>query len=285
MTDDLMRKFRDMTDKVLSGEDRESLGYGNRESSRKNLDETVGSNVVSSYNRAFLPTPLVPIQGKDSDAELVFFFEDKEDAVDMYTFFVETKLLEAGEIVIRDIEEQYSVAYMPHVVVTKPEMIQAALLFYEEQLDVAEEDEEAFESVIGGLTDLIMEAPNKTAGAPKRKPEMGNPFHDKNTGKFSGVDDHAKSKGGSWAYKKTKLKFTGKGKTKEGGLLGKYGSTKHPCGRAAREQGKDIRCWDGNTGAGARVARVMAKKKRAREDLNMADLSLIMEMRHKYRTN
>lgn len=284
MSQDLIEKFRAITESMLSPEEQRVVGVGAREAQRSKLDEAVDVEVVRSYNRPDASRPLVPIQGKDSDGELVFEFEDRSDAVDLYSFFMETKLLEAGEVVLRNIEGQHSVAFMPHVMVTKPEMIQAAFLFYEDQLDVSEKDEEAFESVISGLTDLLTEAPvTKTAGAPKRKREMGNPFHDKDTGKFSGVHNQANKKGGSWAYKKTKLKFTGKGKTKEGGLLGKYGSTKHPCGRAARADGKDVRCWDGKTGAGARVRKVMSKKKRSNEELNIADLSLIMEMRAKYR--
>lgn len=248
---------------------------------------SLNEGVISSYNGKGRGKPLEPIQGKDSDAELVFFFEDREDAEDLYGFMVETQLLVPGEIMFRDIEEQYSVAFMPSVVINKPEVIHAALIAYEEQLYTeSEEDDEQFESFIEGFTDLISEAATKTSGAPKRKAKMGNPFHDRDSGQFSGAQNHASKGGGSWSIKKTKLKFTGKGKTKEGGLLAKYGATKHPCGRAAREKGKDVRCWDGNTGIGARlgkISRIWKKKKAKKESMDAATISTLMEVREAYK--
>jgi len=275
-------KFREIAMGILDESDRKSIGIGEISGE---LEESMGisETMITSYNNTRRGNPLEPIQGKDSDGELVFIFEDKEDAYDMYDFVIESGLVVAGEVVYRDIEEQYSVAFMPSVVVNKPEVIHAALLAYEEQLYTeSEEDDEQFESFISGFTDLLLEAPTKTSGAPKRKAKMGNPFHNKHTGKFSGAGDHVISDGGSWAIKKTKLKLTGKGKTKEGGLLAKYGSTKHPCGRAARAQGKNIRCWDGKTGAGARLAKIMKKKKAKKESIDAADMSLLMEMRAMY---
>jgi len=277
MKDFLIEKFRDKAAAILN-EDSDEMVHVSADP-RGDMDEAV----IKSYNDPDAPRGAVPLHGKESDGELVFSFEDKEDAVDLYNFFTEMKLLEPGEIQLRAIEEQYSVAFMPSVVIAKPEMIQAALLHYEEQMEVDESEEEAFESFISGMTELIEASVVKTSGAPKRKKGMGNPFHNKDTGKFDGVRDQAKKGGGSWAIGKVKLKFTGKGKTKEGGLLGKYGSTKHPCGRAARKAGSTTRCWDGKEGAGARVARVLGKKKRAKEDLNIADLSIILEMRSLYK--
>lgn len=275
-------KFRKLAEEVLSEEEKRITGIGLQDERNRRLDEEVTGYSLSSYNDINKGEPLFTIQGKDSDGEIVFFFEEEEDAVDMYSFFIESKLLEAGEIVLRNIEGQHSVAFMPSVIIQKPELIQAALLAYEDMIYAEdEEDVEAFENVITGLTGLLMEAPTKTSGAPKRKKGMGNPFHDKNDGKFSGASQHASAGGGSWAISKTKLKFTGKGKTKEGGLLAKYGSTKHPCGRAARAKGQDTRCWDGKEGAGFRIAKIMKGKKRAKEDLSMADLSFLMEIREK----
>lgn len=277
---ELIEEFLGHTEEILSEVERLEIGMIDRDAFYRGLNESV-EGAITSYNSTMIGDPLVPVQGKDSDSELVFRFEDKDDAVDLYNFMLESKLLVPGEILLRDIEGQVSVAFMPHVLVQKPELIQAALLAYEEQLEIGEDDEEAFEDLIEGLT-VLLEAPTKTSGAPKRERKMGNPFHDKDTGRFSGVKDHVSDGGGSWAYKKTKLKFTGKGKTKEGGLLGKYGSTKHPCGRAARKKGEDRRCWDGKQGAGMRVAKAMKGKKRTGESMSIADLSLLMELRAKY---
>lgn len=280
MENDIL-KFVKGTETSIGDADKRSIGFGMENRRRRYLDEAAVSvtRSIGSYEGSNV---LTKYQGKDSDSEIVFFFEDREDAGVLYRFVIESRLLDPGEVVLRDIEGQYSVAFMPSVVVGKPEVIQAAMMAYEEQMEFSEEeDEEAFEGLVSGLTDLLLEAPNKTSGAPKRKKGMGNPFHDKNTGKFAGVDRHVADGGGSWAIKKTKLKFTGKGKTKEGGTLGKYGSTKHPCGRAARSQGKDVRCWDGKKGRGFRVAEAIGKMRRG-EDLSMIDMSAILEMRSKY---
>jgi hypothetical protein len=272
MQNDISR-FLELTDKVLCEEDKMAIGFNRRAENRAEFDNSISENGAA----------LIPFHNRVSDDEIVFFFEDREDAESLYNFYIESGLLEAGEVTLRNDGGQSSVAFMPHVAIQKPEMLHAALLAYEDQMYFdSVEDEATFEEFIGDFTDILMEAPNKTSGAPKRKKGMGNPFHDKDDGKFAGVSRHASEGGGSWAIKKTKLKFTGKGKTKEGGLLGKYGATKHPCGRAARAKGKDIRCWDGNKGAGIRVAKAMKKKKK-KEDVSMSDLSLIVEMRDLYR--
>lgn len=283
MENDIL-KFLEMTKRSISKEDQRTLRFGLEEENAQYFHEGVASvtKELSSYNSIYAGRPLVPYQGKNSDSEIVFFFEDRKDAVDLYDFMTDTGMLEPGEVVFRDIEGQYSVAFMPHVAITKPEMLQAAMLAYEEQMDFSE-DEDAFESFVGELTDLLTETRNKTSGAPKRKKGMGNPFHDKDDGKFAGVDNHAKKSGGSWAIGKRKLKFTGAGKTADKkGILGKYGSTKHPCGRAARAKGKDTRCWDGNQGAGFRVAKALKKKRRG-EDFDMTDMMILVELKEKYR--
>lgn len=234
-------KFKAAADEILTPDQKQALRISDCNGEQAELTEWV----VSSYNSQYKGEPLVPIQGKDSDGELIFLFEDREDAVRMYEFFVESRILEPGEIMFRDIEGQYSVAFMPHVIIQKPDVIQAAMLAYEDRLSLEDMvDEDVFEDLVGEITALLEEPRNTTSGAPKRQPGEGNPFHDKD-GRFAGVEKTVKQSGGSWAMGKRKLKFTGKGKNKSGGLDAKYGSTSHPCGRAAREQGKNTRCWDG----------------------------------------
>jgi hypothetical protein len=287
-------KFRILTEQVLSEDEKKLTGIGLQNKQRRELDEeVVGYKIESSKNEE------VPSLVSDNDNdELVFVFEDEEDAVDMYSFFVESKFLDVGEIVLRNVNEEHTVSFNSNVITMKPELIQAALLTYEDRLHVETEDElKAFEDVIEGLTDLLEASSTRTSGAPKRKKGMGNPFHDKDDGKFTGAERHASEKGGSWAIGKRKLKFVGKGKNKDGGLLVKYGSTKHPCGRAAREKDKDIRCWDGTEfevesvnnndtviegRIGKRLSRIMKGKKITKEGINIADLSFMMEMRAKY---
>lgn len=277
--EDIMR-FRILTEQVLSEEEKQITGIGLQRKNRRELDESIVGYKIDPVEES-----KQEIEEQDSDGDIVFKFEDENDAVDMYSFFIESRLLDPGEIVLRNVEEDHTVSFSSSVVVNKPEMIQAALLAYEDRLNAdTEEDVAAFESVIEEITTSLSEAAGtRTSGAPKRKKGMGNPFHDKDDGKFAGAERHASEKGGSWAIGKRKLKFVGSGKNKDGGLLVKYGSTKHPCGRAARQQGANVRCWDGS-GAGARISKIMKGKKRAKEDINVADLSFLMEMRAKYNT-
>jgi hypothetical protein len=278
--DDITR-FSILTEQVLSQDEKRITGIGEQIKNRRELDES-----IVGYKIGPVEEFKQEIEEQDSDGDIIFKFEDQEEAVDMYSFFIESRLLEPGEIVLRNVEEEYTVSFAPSIIINKPEMIQAALLAYEDRLYAdTDEDINAFESVIEDITNSLSEASGtRTSGAPKRKKGMGNPFHDRDDGKFSGAENHASKGGGSWAIGKRKLKFTGKGKNKDGGLLVKYGSTKHPCGRAAREKGLDIRCWDGKGGGGARVAKIMKGKKRAKEDINVADLSFLMEMRARYGT-
>ncbi len=272
-------RFSILTEQVLSQDEKWITGIGEQIKNRRNLDES-----IVGYKIGQVEEFKQEIEEQDSDGDIVFKFDDQEEAVDMYSFFIESRLLDPGEIVLRNVEEEHTVSFAPSIIIHKPEMIQAALLAYEDRLYAdTDEDIDVFESIIEEITNSLSEAAGtRTSGAPKRTKGMGNPFHDRDDGKFSGAENHASKSGGSWAIGKRKLKFTGKGKNKDGGLLVKYGSTKHPCGRAARKQGLDIRCWDGKGGAGERISKIMKGKKRAKEDINVADLSFLMEMRARY---
>lgn len=222
-------------------------------------------------------------EGYNEEDVVLFEFEDKDDARDIYNFCVEEGLTEVGEIFVEEGENSSVLIMGGSFVESKPELMQGILLAYEDKLEIETDDDvDNFEDFIDNFTDILNEESVTTSGAPKRKKGMGNPFHSKEDGKFTGAKNHAKEQGGSWAIGKRKFKFTKAGKTKSGGILAKYGSTKHPCGRAAREKGKDVRCWDGNKGAGFLVAKALGKKKRRKEDYDIADITNIMEMRHRY---
>lgn len=170
---------------------------------------------------------------KDADSEVIFSFEDYDDAADLYEFMVENELMVPGEIVLRSARGHHTVHFSPMTVIAKPELIQAALMRYEEQVE--EESIDAYESVMEDTIDVLTEAKSNA-------PDVDfNIYHDKE-GRFSGASSIARRKGGSYSDSNRKGKFTGKGK---GGLI-KFGSTKHPCGRAARSAGENRRCWDGS---------------------------------------
>ena len=287
--------FTDMKDS-LPDEDKKALGMTTEEGSGK---RTLDSQVIDGMTELVEAqagmfgsqelTPIVPLrgtdaktlkpyQGKESDAEIMFNFEDWEDAQVLYDFIIESGLLVPGEVILRHIEGQNGVHFSPHVLVMKPDVIQAAMMAYQDV--VLEDSADVFNEITEGIG-LVLQERTVTSGAPKRKKGMGNPFHDKDSGEFTGAQSSIDKKGGgSWAIGKTKLKYTGAKKSKKGDLVVNFGSTKHPCGRAARKKGKDLRCWDGKEGAGFKIARLLGKKKR-REDFDVHDGNLLTEI-HEY---
>lgn len=287
--------FGDMAE-ILPDEDKRALGMGTVGDDEKHtLDSQIiekATELIEDNPNIFVSQELTPLgpqrsvdaktlkpyQGKESDAEIMFNFEDWEDAQILYDFIIESGLLVPGEIVLRHTEGQTGVHFAPHVLVMKPDVIHAAMLAYQDV--VLEDSSEVFNEITDGIA-LIMEV-TKTSGAPKRKKGMGNPFHDKNDGQFTGAQSSIDTKGGgSWAIGSTKLKYTGAKKSKAGDLIVNFGSTKHPCGRAARKKGKDVRCWDGKEGAGFKIARLLGKKKR-REDFDMYDKNMLTEIREEF---
>jgi hypothetical protein len=279
--EDMFKKFAGMAMECFDDTEKKALGLNTMGVNQKQLDESFVGN-VSAYSNRVNGMKLAKVKDKDSDSEVAFVFEDEQDASDMYDFFVNNQLLIPGEIVFRNIDEEHVVAFMPSVLVNKPELIQGALLAYEEQLDLSEEDDDyAFESFVDEMSNLLSEV---TVSGAAKDTMKGNPFHSKNNGKFTSPSDHMGSKGGSWSDGRRKLKFLGSGKDKKGGPMAKYGSTKHPCGRAAREVGKNVRCWDGSElSAGQRVGKMLKSKKTRNENLSIMDKAFLMEMRAKYR--
>ena len=84
---------------------------------------------------------------------------------------------------------------------------------------------------------------------PDRIAKKGNPYHDVDSGKLTTRSSLSNKGEGSWALGKVKLKLSKVGKGKEGQVI-QFSSTKHPCGRAARQKGKDIKCSTGKSGRG-----------------------------------
>jgi hypothetical protein len=219
-----------------------------------------------------------PWQGKESDGELMFSFESAMDAQDLYDFVLETGLLTPGEVKLHMSEHQTSVHFAPSVLVQKPEIIQMALLSYHEQ--ATEESIEAMADLVEEVN-VIMEkkkATGRASGEPKTGRVDFNPFHDRG-GQFTNRE--GTKGGGSWSdgAKKgsRKLAASKKGKNLH------FVATKLPCGRSAREVGKNIRCWDGRT-VGGKLRSASDKLKRdskerlmpgVKESLNRDDLAVI----------
>lgn len=192
-------------------------------------------------------------QGKESDGEIAFNFESAMDAQDLYDFVLETGLVTPGEVKLYMSEHQTSVHFAPSVLVQKPEVIQMALISYQEK--ATEESLATIDDLAEDVSAVLAEKAASKRGSAEPDAKRGvdfNPFHDKQ-GNFTsreGVTD-----GGSWSDGVEKgskhLKATKKGKKLH------FAATKLPCGRAARKARKNIRCWDGAS-LGARLAQ--AKK-------------------------
>jgi hypothetical protein len=279
--EDMFKKFANMAMECFDDNEKKVLGFDTKDVDRKQLDEAFVGN-ASMYSNTINGVSISKLSSKDSDSEVAFVFEDEQDATNMYDFFINNGLLIPGEVALRNIGEEHTVVFMPSVLVNKPELIQGALLAYEDRLDFSDEDSDyAFESFIDEMDNLLNEV---TVSGASKMTMKGNPFHNKGDGKFTSPSDHMGSKGGSWSDGRRKLKFLGSGKDKKGGPMAKYGSTKHPCGRAAREIGKNVRCWDGSDlSAGQRVGKLLKGKKVRKEDLSIMDKAFLMEMRAKYR--
>jgi len=225
---------------------------------------------------------LFPWQGKESDAEIMFNFEDVTDAQDLYDFLLESRLVVPGEVKLHVHEgpghAQYSVHFAANVLVQKPEVIQMAMEFYRDQLKEGDEGawNDMVEDVEGAIS--LQEASARGSAEPRsagRHVDF-NPFHSTD-GKFTSRG--GLSSGGSWSDgKQVRLKATKKGAKLH------FAGTKRPCGREARGKGKDMRCWDGKPGMGLRLHAIFAKKKRLgptpmpkREGLDRADMATLQE--------
>jgi len=267
--DNELKRLADIVDGIISPEERVAMGIDPEDDSdlRTRAKQLVEADIARSMTleplvKMVSKKTLYPWQGKEADSEIAFNFESVMDAQQLYDFVVNTGLLEPGEIKLNVTEHQTSVHFMSHVMVTKPEVLQAALLAYYDYVEDGEQNDETFESLVQDLDEILTERV-KVSGAPKGK--KGNPFHNKETGKFSGGEAIASDDGGSFAVGKTKLKFAKSKKSKGGDTVVHFASTKHPCGRAARKEGKDIRCWDGKKGMGIRLAKVMGKRIKGEE--------------------
>lgn len=175
-------------------------------------------NAVPANDKVKFP----PYHGKRSDGELVFTFEYPEDAVFLYNYAVQQLGLMPGEVTI-NVDPlnaaESSVHFAPHVCYSKPEVILGVTKAFKEFIYPESQEE----------CDLL-------CNELKSLEEQGNPLHDKkgNFASKSAVKD-----GGSWSRKGKQQSV--KGLTKKGGLMLKFAKA---CGRKARAQGKNVKCWE-----------------------------------------
>lgn len=191
-----------------------------------------------------------------SDGEVQIAFESAEDAQALYAWVTGVgtgvALLQPGEVTLTVQEQsgQYTLSFLETVVLYKPEIVQAIIEAYEDGMD---------EALVDEAMDRIAEAYEALADDRLEEKRAFNPYHDVN-GNFTSPEQLTMAKKGSFSKGKRRNKVSGKTKKAL-----KLVATKLPCGRAARQKGKDVRCWDGkNMGWSASAAARMAKKTTSR---------------------
>lgn len=148
---------------ILDEGERKALGLSERPThimegmaNKAEMTEETGSVNFIPLQRLQDKKTLRPFQGKESDGELIFNFESIRDAQSLHDFIVNTALLEPGEVMLYSAEDQHSVHFAPHVAVIKPDVIQAAMMAYFDQLGGDYED--AYEELSDALADVMDEA-------------------------------------------------------------------------------------------------------------------------------
>ncbi len=183
-----------------------------------------------------------------ADDEVAILFETPEAARLIYDLLTGVgtgiKILEPGEVVLRDIPEwqQASLNFAVHVRYLKPEVIAAVLDAIGEHVEEAAWNAAA-DSLREDMAALV----------------EFNPYHTADDGTFASKGQLKRAKKGSWSDGRRKNKVSGKGKGKALKLV----ATSHPCGRDARDAGSNKRCWDGQkiNWTGHAVARVIKRAK------------------------
>jgi hypothetical protein len=223
---------------------------------RQPVEESMDANDMRSWidrcagiEVAAVAEAVRPLGGLDvaaADDEVQIHFESAADAQLVYDFLIGAgtgvRLLEPGEVQLRVIEgwDQCTVAFAPHVRYLKPEIIAAVLEAFADRIHEA-----AWDAAQRDLAEEVQAL------------QEFNPYHDKQ-GNFGSKAGLAAAKAGSYSKGSRKNKVSGK--TKKGLKLV---ATKLPCGRDARDSGRNQRCWDGAKldWTGQAAARVLKKAK------------------------
>lgn len=238
---------------------------------RQRLDEqSVNAGKLAPYDNEGGGVLPVPWTGNRSDGEIYFSFESEDEARALFDFMVGAstgvRLVEPGLVNLYVGQGQYTVHFLPSVMVYMPEVIEAAVMAYR---GVVWGEGLAFESLDEFMT-VIDEAkkPESTRDI-KRKGIAygvpGNPYHSKDDGMFTSKD--ATKKGGSWSKGGVQRKMTSKGNAE---------ITVKPCGRKARGESKNWRCWDGAklSFTGQQMSKILKKQIR-REDMDYGDAVIL----------
>jgi hypothetical protein len=137
-----LQKLMGLAEKCFSSEDNKAFG---RQAEVKSLMEEKIREKVVLLEGGVLP----PLQGKHGDGEVAFYFDMRGDAEDLYDFLLETQMVIPGEIRFDATEAKYSVHLTSEVVMNKPEVVHAAIMAYEHQL------EDGYEEYAESISELV----------------------------------------------------------------------------------------------------------------------------------
>lgn len=219
-------------------------------------------------------------QGKHSDAERVFAFEDRESA-DAFAGYCGLLGLAEGEYDAENMPHpktgEFFVRVQPHVPLTKPAVFQALVQalwsmpglrggHYMEALEA--------KSYLG--ESLLTEKAPAAEPAAASRDTPGNPLHDRDTGRNTSREALARKGSGSYSLTPDDVKRA-EGKIGKGGKVQiKYRFAKRPCGRLDKKSPPNwwnrapYRCHDGKPYAG-RAWMVQALQDYKRKELKKRD--------------
>ena len=225
-----------------------------RLSSHSVVDRSKGSGIHGGVSAGTTWEVLCEEDGGRSDSEDVFFFDDINVASEAFGAAKDMGLV-GGEVTLDlGVNEKfgvgkYAIRMAPHVRATKPDIF---FRIAEIVMDFAEFGTEVYEELIsdsyGDLHEInpFHAAPRKGAGG---VPGRG--------GQFVSKSQLARAGKGSYSVpgkKKKKVKASKKGI--------KLLFTKNPCGRAARDDSRDVRCFSGSPGEWSQKLKVLKGKRR-----------------------
>lgn len=213
-------------------------------------------------------------EGEESVSGFELMFEDYRDAVGIYEFLTENEIMLEGEVMLT----RNSVIFSDSVLEDKPEVLEGIL--YHLRDSVTEDSIEDYEDSVYDIQEA-KKGGLRVVGAGREK-IIGNPYRN-SMGEFASTSELSKKKKGSWTNSGKKKKLGGVKKRKDGGKSLSFKKTADPCGREARRQGKNIRCWDGATIREALASYSNALSRKIKnEEYSPDEVSVILELRRNY---
>ncbi len=153
---DELNGFMKKAEGAFSDQEKKLLGIGAPDEHAKRADlrkEFISKGVANGV----MTEAVRPLQGKESDSDIRFYFEDWEDAQTLYDVVLDTGLVVPGEVKIKHIEGQNIVLFASSVPILKPEVIEGAMMAFGEIMADDGDNEEEYEELATKMSDFIAE--------------------------------------------------------------------------------------------------------------------------------